>query len=62
VPATASEAVDLADRGVLSETLCISVRRAAGERYDRIVDYRLGPKPAGGCDRGGFVLTEEIPF
>jgi len=45
VPETAAEAVALAEAGALCETRSITVRSAAGEKYDRIVGYDLGPKP-----------------
>jgi len=62
VPETAEEAVEIAQAGGLCETLSITVRHVSGEKYDRIVGYRLGPKPANGCNREGYVLTEAIPF
>jgi DNA repair protein RadD len=62
VPDTARQAVELARQGVLCEALGIKVKRVTGERYDQVVGYRLGPKPLEGCDREGFVLTEEVPF
>ena len=45
VPATAEEAVALANCGALALTKTITVRSVAGERFDRIVDYELGEKP-----------------
>ncbi len=45
VPDTAAEAVTLANRGALAETLAITVRSVSGEEYDRIVGHRLGPMP-----------------
>jgi len=45
VPDTAAEAVELAENGALAETTSITVRSIAGEKYDRIVDYELGPAP-----------------
>lgn len=45
VPDSAEEAVDLADAGAFATTLAITVERKAGERFDRIVAYRLGAKP-----------------
>jgi len=45
VPATAEEAVALANCGALAQTKSITVRSVAGERFDRIVDYELGEKP-----------------
>ena len=45
VPDSAERAVELADAGALAETSAITVRSIAGEKYDRIVDYLLGPIP-----------------
>ena len=45
VPVTADEAVDMAEAGALAPTLAITVRNVAGEKFDRIVAYQLGPKP-----------------
>ena len=45
VPDTVEEAVDLADAGALAPTRSITVRKKAGERYERIVAYDLGEKP-----------------
>ena len=61
MPASVQEAVDAARAGALCETLAITVRRVAGERYDRVVGYKLGPKPINGCDSDGTVLTEKSP-
>jgi DNA repair protein RadD len=46
VPGTAAEAVDLARQGRLAPTHAITVRRPAGEEYDRVVGYQLGDVPA----------------
>ncbi len=62
MPETAEEAVDIARMGGLCETLAITIKRTAGERYDEVVGYKLGPKPINGCDREGNVLTDEVPF
>ncbi|MCC7407230.1 MAG: DEAD/DEAH box helicase family protein [Phycisphaeraceae bacterium] len=75
VPASAEEAVELAQSGALADTLAITVRHVAGEKYERIVDYRLGPKPAGGDGNGTCewdrasvepdyvpVADDEVPF
>jgi len=63
VPDTAQRAVEIAEGGGLATTERITVRSVAGEKYDRIVDYKLGPMPepvpvheALGYDE------EEIPF
>jgi DNA repair protein RadD len=45
VPDTAERAVELGDSGALAQTLEITVRSIAGEQYDRIVDFELGPMP-----------------
>jgi DNA repair protein RadD len=45
VPDTAQRAVALAEAGALGPTEKITVRSVAGEKYGRIVDYRLGPMP-----------------
>jgi len=41
----AVEAVALASAGGVAETLSITVRSVAGEKYDQIVGHTLGPKP-----------------
>jgi DNA repair protein RadD len=45
VPDTAERAVELCECGALTQTLGITVRSIAGEQYDRIVGYELGPMP-----------------
>lgn len=45
VPDNVDDAVALANAGALADTLSITVRSVAGEKYDRIVDYELGEKP-----------------
>ena len=45
LPATAKEAVDLADAGALAEPSAITVRTVAGERFDQIVACELPTKP-----------------
>ncbi len=44
-PDTAAEAVDLAEAGALAPVQTITVRSVAGEKYDRITGYQLGPIP-----------------
>ena len=58
VPGTAEEAVELADAGVLAPTLAITVERRAGERFDRVVAYRLGDKPVCGSSGSGAASNE----
>ncbi|MCC7408384.1 MAG: DEAD/DEAH box helicase family protein [Phycisphaeraceae bacterium] len=45
VPDNVEEAAELAHAGALADVRSIKVRSVAGEKYDRIVDYELGPKP-----------------
>ena len=45
VPDTAERAVEIAQGGGVATTRSITVRTVAGEQYDRIVDYELGPMP-----------------
>ncbi len=45
VPDTAERAVEIAVGGGLATTRSITVRAVAGEPYERIVDYELGPRP-----------------
>ncbi|MFW5698702.1 MAG: DEAD/DEAH box helicase [Planctomycetota bacterium] len=44
-PHTAADAVALAEQGCLAEPTRITVRTFAGDEYDRIVAYEMGPKP-----------------
>ncbi len=71
VPDTVDEAVDLADCGALAPTISITVQRKAGEKYDRIVNHILGPKPlnieneegaAAVASAYGGIPEQEIPF
>jgi len=45
IPSTVQEAVDLAQAGALAQTLKITVRSISGQKYDRIIQYVIGPKP-----------------
>jgi len=73
VPDTAEEAVALANDGALCVTQRIKVRSVAGEKFDRIVAYRLGARPdyrEAGCDERDEEpadsdwppAPEEVPF
>lgn len=63
VPDTAERVVDAAAGGGLASAESITVRSIVGEKYDRIVAYKLGPLPealaVGSNDR--FDL-DEVPF
>jgi DNA repair protein RadD len=45
VPDSAERAVEIAEGGGLAPTQSITVRAVAGEPYERIIDYELGPVP-----------------
>jgi DNA repair protein RadD len=63
VPDTAQRAVDIASAGGLAQTVSITVRSVAGEKFDRIVDYELGEKPDPlPVDDAGQSADDEIPF
>ncbi|MFQ5733107.1 MAG: DEAD/DEAH box helicase [Planctomycetaceae bacterium] len=45
VPDTAEDAVRIAESGGIAETESVTVRSVAGEEYDTIIGYKLGPLP-----------------
>ena len=53
-PATAEEALDLAEVGLVAAPESITVRSIAGQKYDRIIKQSLGPLPT--------EALEEAPF
>jgi DNA repair protein RadD len=61
VPDTAKQAAELAEVGALAPTEKITVRSIAGERYDRIVGYKLGEMPES-SPIWSEVDLEEVPF
>jgi len=63
VPDTAQRAVEIAEGGGLAHTEKITVRSIVGEKYDRIVRYKLGPMPEP-IPAGEFAPydPDEIPF
>ncbi|MCK6485441.1 MAG: DEAD/DEAH box helicase [Phycisphaerae bacterium] len=68
VPDTAEAAVELADMGALAPTLAITVMHKPGEKYERVVGYRLGEKPPrlesedGLQDYAPVVEDDSVPF
>ncbi len=60
MPATAEQAVAVAEAGGVAVAISITVRSVAGERFERITDYELGPVPEGVAERVGD--EEEVPF
>ncbi len=61
VPDTAEQAVALAEAGSLCQTDKIVVRSVAGEKYNKIVGYKLGPVPEL-IPVGAAVNLEDVPF
>ena len=63
VPETAERALEIAQGGGLASTTSVTIRNVVGEKYDRIVSYRLGPKPEPVLvpSDGPFDLAE-VPF
>lgn len=67
-PASVDEAVDLAEAGALAPTLAITVEHKTGEKFDRVVAYRLGDKPPRRDSEEGLsevvpvTDNEEVPF
>ena len=53
-PTSAEEALAMADSGMLARTESITIRRTAGEKYDRIIDHKLSQIPLN--------ELEEVPF
>jgi DNA repair protein RadD len=62
VPDSAERAVELAEAGALCHTEKIVVRSVAGERYDRIVGYKLGALPEEVPAWSDTFNEEEVPF
>ncbi|GAB6188158.1 DEAD/DEAH box helicase [Thermopirellula anaerolimosa] len=62
VPDTAERAVEIAEAGGVAWTEKIVVRSVAGEKYDRIVGYTLGPKPEPVPVGNTEYDLDEIPF
>ena len=63
VPDTAERAVEIAEAGGLAFAERITVRSIAGEKFERIVDYQLGPIPAPLALGGESNYDpDEIPF
>jgi len=63
VPDSAERAVETAEAGGLATTEAITVRTVVGEKYDRIVNYKLGPKPAPvPAGEFGEYDPDEVPF
>ncbi len=63
VPDSAERAVEIAEAGGLATTEAIIVRTVVGDKYDRIVGYKLGPRPEPIATDSYFGYDpDEIPF
>ena len=63
VPDTVDRAIEIIEGGGLAKTIEITVRSVAGEQFERIIDYKIGPIPdaIGISDRSDIDL-EDAPF
>ncbi|MGE0609901.1 MAG: DEAD/DEAH box helicase family protein [Pirellulales bacterium] len=62
MPDTAERAVEIAEAGGVAATKTITVRTVAGEIYERIVGYELGPMPEPCGAATSTYRDDEIPF
>ncbi|MCY3008121.1 MAG: DEAD/DEAH box helicase family protein [Planctomycetota bacterium] len=63
VPDSVERAIEIIDGGGLATTLAIKVRSVAGDPYERIIDYELGPMPEGVPASEHLEFDpDEIPF
>jgi len=62
VPDTAERAVEIAEADGVAHTEKITVRSVAGEKYNRIVGYKLGPMPEALSVYRTDYDEDEIPF
>jgi len=67
IPDSAERAVEVSEAGALAPTLAITVERREGERFDRVVAYRLGDKPErlesdGGAAEYAYAGDDDVPF
>ncbi|RLS54304.1 MAG: DNA helicase [Planctomycetota bacterium] len=61
VPDSAQRAADLAEAGALAHTEFVTVRSVAGEKFERILHCKLGPKPEP-CAVYAGVDLDDVPF
>ena len=63
VPDSVERAIEIIEGGGLATTLAIKVRTVAGDPYERIIDYELGPMPEGvpASEHSEFD-PDELPF
>jgi DNA repair protein RadD len=63
-PDNCDVALEIANAGGLAVTISITVRSVAGEKFDRVIDYKLDAKPAptGVVSSASTVIDDDIPF
>jgi DNA repair protein RadD len=61
VPSTVADAVALAEAGALADCTGIVTRRKAGEQFDSIASYQLGPVPEWAADDSLVRTIPEVP-
>ena len=61
VPDSAQRAADLAEAGALAPAEFVTVRSVAGEKFERIIHSKLGPKPEP-CAIYAGVDLDDVPF
>lgn len=63
VPDSIERAIEIIEGGGLAPTLSITVRAVAGDPYERIIDYELGPLPAAvPVDESLGCAPDDCPF
>ena len=60
-PDTAQQASDLANNGALAHTEFVTVRSVAGEKFERVIAYKLGPQPEA-SPIWAEVDSNDVPF
>ncbi len=62
VPESADRAVELCQNGALATTQSITIRSVTGDKYERIIDYEIGPLPEALPTELLEFYEEEVPF
>jgi len=60
-PETAQEAADLANCGAVAHTEVVTVRSVSGDKFERIISCKLGPKPEPSVLHAAIDL-DDVPF
>jgi len=62
IPETAEHAVDIANAGGVAQVDSVTVRSVAGEKFDRIIGYKLRPLPEPVPAGDAVHQIDDIPF